>query len=50
MAGVPNERFQNEVFQTLEKVVDRLCEAINNLAVETISSITSRDWIFNVFH
>ncbi len=41
--------FRNEVFQTLEKVVDRLCETINNLSSETISSITCRDWIYKIF-
>ncbi len=42
--------FRNEVFQTLEKVVDRLCVTINNLSAETISSITLRDWIFKIFN
>lgn len=37
--------FCNEVFQTLEKVVNRLCMTINNLTAETVSSITCRDWI-----
>ena len=42
--------FRNEVFQTLEKVVDRLCETINNLSPEMISSITCRDWIYKIFN
>ncbi len=42
--------FKNEVFQTLEKVVDRLCQIINNLTAETISSITLRSWILNIFN
>ena len=42
--------FRNEVFQTLEKVVDRLCETINNLSRNTVQSITLRDWIKAVFN
>ena len=42
--------FHNEVFQTLEKVVDRLCNTINNLTAETIRSITGRDWIIGCFY
>lgn len=42
--------FKNEVFQTLEKVVDRLCQTINNLTSETISSITRRNWISAIFN
>ncbi len=42
--------FRNEVFSTLEKVVDRLCVTINNLTPETISSITKRDWICKIFN
>ncbi len=49
MVGTSNEGFKNEVFQTLEKVVDHLCQTTNNLAVETILSITLRDWVLNVF-
>ena len=40
--------FRNEVFQTLSKVVDRLCEVICNLTVQTIMSITGRDWILSI--
>ena len=36
--------FKNEVFQTLQKVVDRLCDTICSLSKETIKSITGRDW------
>ena len=42
--------FRNEVFATLEKVVDRLCQTINNLTPETVSSITKRDWICKIFN
>lgn len=35
--------FCNEVFASLEKVIDRLCETINHLTNETIISITRRN-------
>ena len=41
--------FHNEVFQTLEKVVDRLCDSICKRSEETIRSITCRDWIKSCF-
>ena len=42
--------FHNEVFPTLEKVVDRLCETIRDLSASVISSITGRDWIIKAFN
>lgn len=42
--------FHNEIFSTLEKVVDRLCDVVCFLSNETISSITDRDWIIKVFN
>ena len=42
--------FHNEVFQTLEKVVDRLCDTICNLTSDTIRSITGRNWILSCFN
>lgn len=41
--------FHNEVFQTLDKVVDRLCDTIRSLTHETIRSITGRSWILSCF-
>ena len=41
--------FKNEIFQTLEKVVDRLCLVICSLSPETIKSITAREWILQCF-
>jgi len=41
--------FRNEVFGTLENVVDRLCNTICSLSVSTVASITSRDWILDCF-
>ena len=40
--------FKNEVFQTLEKVVDRLCDTIKDLPASVIQSITGRKWILNM--
>ena len=40
--------FKNEVFQTLKKVVDRLCEVIRNLPASVIQSITCRQWIMSM--
>ena len=37
--------FRNEVFASLEKVVDRLCDTICTLSASTICSITARSWI-----
>ena len=42
--------FHNEVFATLEKVVDRLCDIICTLTSDTIKSITRRSWIVNFFN
>ena len=39
---------ENEVFQTLEKVMDRLCESVNKLIHKTIKSIICRDWIDSI--
>jgi putative transposase len=41
--------FKNEVFQTLDKVVDRLCDTICSLSNSTVKSITGRDWILSMF-
>ena len=42
--------FRNEVFTTLEKVVDRLCDTICNLSTDIIQSITCRKWIIEPFN
>ena len=42
--------FRNEIFSTLEKVVDRLCETICRLSSALIRSITGRDWIAAIFN
>jgi len=41
--------FRNETFQTLDKVVSRLCETIRSLSHQVIHSITAREWILNCF-
>jgi transposase len=41
--------FRNEIFQTLEEVVDRLCQTICSITHTTIQSITGRDWIVRCF-
>ena len=41
--------FKNEIFQTLDKVVDRLCLVIRSLSPDAIKSITQRDWIVECF-
>ena len=42
--------FRNEVFVTLDKVIDRLCETIKRLHPSTIHSITARSWIMSCFN
>jgi len=42
--------FKNELFSTLEKVVDRLCDVICSLTPTAIHSITGRDWIIKCFN
>lgn len=42
--------FRNEVFSTLDKVIDRLCDTISVLTKSVISSITGRDWIIKAFN
>lgn len=42
--------FRNEVFATLEKVMDRLCETIHDLPKQVVSSITGRKWIIDIFN
>ena len=39
--------FHNEIFASLEKVMDRLCETIRALSKQTIRSITGRIWILS---
>lgn len=45
---IRTQGFKNEVFATLEKVVDRLCSTICKLTLDTIKNITGRDWILSI--
>ena len=40
--------FRNEIFPSLEKVMDRLCEVIRSLSQQTIQHITGRSWIVSL--
>ena len=42
--------FRNEIFPSLEKVVERLCESICRLSHSLIRCITGRDWIIAIFN
>ena len=39
--------FRNEIFSTLELVVDRLCSVICSLTNDIVKSITKRDWMLS---
>ena len=41
--------FKNEIFHTLEAVVERLCATICELTEETVKSITCRKWVKECF-
>ena len=41
--------FKNEIFQTLDKVIDRLCNTICDLSADIVKSITGRSWILECF-
>ena len=47
---IRTQEFRNEIFASLDKVVDRLCETIQNLTKDTIKSITGRNWLLSVFN
>jgi len=40
--------FKNEIFCSLDKVIDRLCDTICSLSHDTIVSITARNWILSI--
>lgn len=41
--------FRNEIFSSLEKVVERLCFTIQSISNVLIKSITLREWILSIF-
>lgn len=46
---IRNRGFRNEIFATLDKVIDRLCDTIDSLSTLTVKSITCRSWIESIF-
>ena len=42
--------FRNEVFKSLDKVMDRLCDTIVSLTSDVIKSITARKRILSSFN
>ena len=40
--------FRNEIFASLDKVIDRLCDTLCSLSCHTISSITMRNWMLSI--
>ena len=45
---IRKQGFKNEIFKTLDKVVERLCDTICLLTHDTVKSITGRDWILSI--
>jgi len=41
--------FRNEIFSTLDKVIDCPCDTVCSLPIDAVKSITGRDWILSVF-
>ena len=41
--------FKNKSFQTLDMVIQKLCDTCNSLTNECVKSITGRDWILSMF-
>lgn len=41
--------FKNEIFNSLEDVMDRLCKTICNLTNDMVKHITGRKWILDCF-
>ena len=46
---IRTQGFRNKVFDTLERVVDRLCDVIKNLPASVIQHITGRQWNVSMF-
>jgi len=40
--------FRNEIFSTLDKVIDCPCDTVCSLPIDAVKSITERDWILSV--
>lgn len=48
--GIQKRSFRNDVFATLEKAVDRLCDTICSLSDTVIASTTGRNRIIELFN
>jgi len=46
---IKEKNFANRVFDSLQKVSDKLCESVKNLSLEALRSITLRGWIAGIF-
>lgn len=46
---VRKQGFRNEIFPTLDRVIDRLCDILCSLPNSTVKSITCRDWVLSCF-
>jgi len=42
---IKEKHFSNQIFKSLNEVVDRICEGVKSLQVELILSIIGRGWI-----
>ena len=49
-AEIRKKGFANQIFHTLEDVVDRLCETVSGLTNEGVKSITGRKWIVDLLN
>lgn len=47
-AEIREKGFKNELFPTLDKVMDRLCSTIQSLKNHTIKSVISRKWLLSL--
>ena len=45
MEKIRSTGFKNEIFKTLQDVMNRLCDTINLLTKDMVKSITHRSWI-----
>lgn len=41
--------FKNEIFKTLQDVMNRLCDTINQITKDMVKQITHRQWICQSF-
>ena len=49
-AEIRKKGFANQIFHTLEDVVDRLCETVSGLTNEGVKSIIGRKWIVDLLN